>query len=253
VLLQGYPNLEYIVIDGGSSDHSVEIIRKYEPWLSYWVSEGDRGQTDAINKGLIKSTGQYLGWVNSDDIYLAKTFQRIVKLFLAHPQHVLVHGNRMLIDPSGNVRGCAVLPAFNPPQVSVPVFSETAFWTRTAMDTVGLLDPKFHFSMDLEFFTRLALHGQVLKTNQFLGCLRCHAESKTSTIPMQGRQETDRLWQELFNSEYTGHNTPRNYRRKQALIAMFTHPRLFGLPYLQNKIQRLFAVDRTDKTKLITQ
>jgi glycosyltransferase involved in cell wall biosynthesis len=238
VLLQGYPNLEYIVIDGSSSDQSVEIIRKYEPWLSYWVSEIDRGQSDAINKGLLQSTGTYIGWVNSDDIYLEKAFQQIIQIFSANPEYVLVHGNRILIDPEGNVQGCAALPAFNPPIVSVPVFSETAFWSRAAMNSVGLLDPTFHFSMDLEFFTRLALHGTIYKTNKFLGCLRCHPESKSSTIPGQGRKETDQLWQKLFNCEYTAHNIPRNYMRKQALIAILTNPGLFGWPYLKHKMKR---------------
>ena len=70
VLLQGYPDLEYIIIDGGSTDHSVEIIRKYEPWLTYWVSERDRGQSHAINKGFCRSTGVLLGWLNSDDVLL---------------------------------------------------------------------------------------------------------------------------------------------------------------------------------------
>jgi glycosyltransferase involved in cell wall biosynthesis len=71
VLLQGYPNLEYIVIDGGSTDNSVEIIKKYEPWLSYWVSEPDQGQVDAINKGLQRVTGQWFNWINGDDILLS--------------------------------------------------------------------------------------------------------------------------------------------------------------------------------------
>jgi glycosyltransferase involved in cell wall biosynthesis len=237
VLLQGYPNLEYIVIDGGSSDESVAVIRKYEKFLSFWVSEKDNGQTDAVNKGLLKSSGEYLGWINSDDIYLKDAFQRIINLFLRSSEIVLAHGNHVLIDKDDRVIGSSSLPAFNPPIVSVPVFSETAFWTRSAMDVIGLLNPQFNFSMDLEFFTRLALYGPVLKTNNFLGCLRCHAESKTSTISIQGRQETDQLWRDLFDSEYTGHQTPRNYIRRQALIAAIFNPRTIGFPYLKTKLE----------------
>jgi len=81
VLNQNYPNLEYIIIDGGSTDGSVEIIKKYEKYLAYWVSEKDKGQTDAINKGFQKSTGETLAWLNSDDTYLPGTFYKIVKDF----------------------------------------------------------------------------------------------------------------------------------------------------------------------------
>jgi GT2 family glycosyltransferase len=239
VLLQGYPNLEYIIIDGGSNDESVEIIRKYEKFLSYWVSEKDKGQTDAINKGLVKTTGDYLGWVNSDDIYLRAAFQEVINLFIQAPQNVLVHGNRVLIDLESRVLGCSSLPAFDPPTVSVPVFSETAFWSRSAMNEIGLLNPEFQFSMDLEFFTRLALHGPVKKTRSFLGCLRCHPESKTSTIPLQGRQETDQLWEKLFGCEYTGHEISRSYVRRQALISMFSNPKTIGLPYFGTKLRKL--------------
>ena len=77
VLLQGYPNLEYIIIDGGSTDGSVEIIKKFEPWLTYWVSETDRGQSHAINKGFARATGEIIAWINSDDYYLPNAFPQI--------------------------------------------------------------------------------------------------------------------------------------------------------------------------------
>jgi glycosyltransferase involved in cell wall biosynthesis len=237
VLLQGYPNLEYIIIDGGSTDESVAIIRKYERWLTFWVSEPDDGQTAAINRGLERSTGDYLGWLNSDDLYTKGAFEKAIGLLVSHPKCSFIHGNRILIDTIDRVFGCTALPSFQPPVVSVPVFSETAFWTRNAMAAVGMLDNKFNFSMDLEFFTRLALHSSPVKTGDFLGCLRCHADSKSSTIPMEGRAETDDLWARLFNKEYPSHEVSQTYLRAKMLISMITNPTLIALPYLKTRLQ----------------
>ena len=93
VLNQDYPNLEYIIIDGGSTDGSVEIIKKYEKYLAYWVSEKDKGQSDAINKGFQKSTGDILAWLNSDDTYLSGTLFKVVKAFQENPNADLIFGN----------------------------------------------------------------------------------------------------------------------------------------------------------------
>jgi cellulose synthase/poly-beta-1,6-N-acetylglucosamine synthase-like glycosyltransferase len=140
VLLQGYPNLEYVVIDGGSSDGSVEILKKYDRFISYWVSEPDEGQTDAINKGLLKTDGDYLGWINSDDTYVKGSFTKVVSAFEQNPESVLVHGNRILMDADDRVFGCSPLPAFDPNKTSFIVCSETTFWTRAAMKECGLLN-----------------------------------------------------------------------------------------------------------------
>ena len=85
VICQGYPNIEHIIIDGGSSDDSIEVIQKYEPWISYWVSEKDKGQAHAINKGFRKSTGAWVGWQNSDDTYAPRTFAAIAEAELLYP------------------------------------------------------------------------------------------------------------------------------------------------------------------------
>jgi glycosyltransferase involved in cell wall biosynthesis len=147
VLLQGYPNLEYIIIDGGSSDESVAIIRKYERFLTFWVSEPDDGQTAAINRGLERSTGEYLGWLNSDDLYTKGAFGKAIAAFLKHPESIVVHGNRILLDADDRVFGCAPLPAFNPPETGFIVCSETAFWRRSVMELHGHLNPDLRFAI----------------------------------------------------------------------------------------------------------
>src|SRR5258708_33872657 len=98
VLLQGYPNLEYIIMDGGSSDNSAEIIEKYAPQLAYWESKPDSGQTHAINKGLKRSTGTIMGWLNSDDILLPKSLCRIAETFSAQPSTMIATGFRKVYD-----------------------------------------------------------------------------------------------------------------------------------------------------------
>jgi glycosyltransferase involved in cell wall biosynthesis len=234
VLLQGYPNLEYIVIDGGSEDESVEILRKYEKFLGYWVSEKDSGQTEAINKGLGKTTGKYLGWLNSDDIYTKSAFEKVVLGFLSQPKSIVVHGNRILIDAQDRVFGCSPLPAFNPPKTGFIVCSETAFWTRSAMETHGMLNSDFRFAMDLEFFSRLFLEGPFTKLDDYLGCFRCHDASKSSTIWNVAREESKQVWRSRFQSEW-----PEGIKyagRGDILMEFLKHPMLIALPYLRTKL-----------------
>src|SRR5262249_17271802 len=105
VLLQGYPNLEYIIIDGGSTDNSLEIITKYEAWLTHWVRERDRGQSHAINKGMRKATGDLRAYLNSDDYYLPNAFRRLAELHDERPGLDLLHGHCRVVDSSGRKTG----------------------------------------------------------------------------------------------------------------------------------------------------
>jgi glycosyltransferase involved in cell wall biosynthesis len=236
VLLQGYPNLEYIIIDGGSSDESVAIIRKYERFLTFWVSEPDDGQTAAINRGLERSTGDYLGWLNSDDLYTKGAFGKAIGALLEHPESVAVHSNRIMIDHTDAVFGCSPIPVFNPPHLHCVVCSETAFWTRQAMDECGLLNPDFKFAMDLEFFSRLFLYGKFVKLDDYLGYFRCHAASKSSTIWDVAADETANVWRKLFNAEWPGFSTQMT--RIDMLYELLKHPLLIGFPYFQTRISR---------------
>jgi len=101
VLLQGYPNLEYIIIDGGSTDQSVEIIKKYESWVDFWVSEEDRGQSHAINKGLEKATGELLGWLNSDDYFLPDALFKLARSYLEDSSVGAIYGQGHMVDEKG--------------------------------------------------------------------------------------------------------------------------------------------------------
>jgi glycosyltransferase involved in cell wall biosynthesis len=233
VLLQGYPNLEYIVIDGGSSDESVAIIRKYERFLTFWVSEPDDGQTAAINRGLERSTGDYLGWLNSDDLYTKGAFGKAIGAFLKHPESIVVHGNRILLDADDRVFGCSPVPAFNPPYTNYVVCSETAFWSRGGMDKCGLLNPELRFAMDLDFFSRLFGQGEFVKLADYLGYFRCHPLSKTSTIWHVAEEESAKAWLRIFNTEWPGQGFQLS--RLDILYEFIKHPLLIGIPYFQTK------------------
>ncbi|MBD0266466.1 MAG: glycosyltransferase [Tolypothrix sp. Co-bin9] len=242
VLLQGYPNLEYIIIDGGSTDCSIEVIKKYEKYLFYWHSKKDKGQADAINQGIDKSSGRILGWINSDDVYVKETFCKVVKAFQAHPDCIVVHGNRILINEIGEVTGWVSLARFNPETGIYNVCSETAFWQRSAMNAVGRLNANLQFAIDLEFFGRLYKQGKFLKLDDYLGYFRCYSESKSSTIAHIGREEAVREWKRLFGSE----NRDGDWTERKSFLQflrfsaeLIKQPRLIGLPYLSYRFLQL--------------
>jgi len=191
VLLQGYPNLEYFVVDGGSTDCSVEIIRKYEPWLSWWVSEPDRGQAEAINKGARRATGEWFAWLNSDDLYLPGTLHALALLAAQNTDADWVVGNLQLVDAYGDLTG-----VFNrkvdagswldfvctkwPQGTALP--QPPSFWKRELFSKVGFINEQLHFAMDHEFWGRLAYHGcRPLITEQPLARFRDHGSSKTAS------------------------------------------------------------------------
>ncbi|OKH51072.1 hypothetical protein NIES30_03110 [Phormidium tenue NIES-30] len=237
VLLQGYPNLEYIVIDGGSTDNSVEVIKKYQSHITHWASKKDNGQAHAINKGLKISTGSILGWVNSDDLYAKNTITKISQKFHKNQAAILVHGNRILINENSEVIGWSPLPPFRSETGLFNVCSETTFWKRTAMTQTGFLKEELKFAMDLEFFSRLYLCGRFLKLDDYLGYFRCYKLNKSSTIPHIGQEEAFREWKIIFGNDYT---TKKIQSNKLALLkAMIVNPGLISLPYISYKLSNL--------------
>ena len=182
VLLQGYPDLEYIVIDGGSTDSSVEIIRKYEPWLAFWVSEQDRGQSHAINKGFQRATGDVCAWLNSDDVYLRGALGAAALGFVEDPERSLVYGDLVLVDEASAVQGFMRAPSFSLESlISHNYISQPAAFMRTAdVKKVGYLDESYHLCMDYDLWLRLAPQGTVAHLDKTLAAFRTHSESKTS-------------------------------------------------------------------------
>lgn len=186
VLGQNYPNIEYIIIDGGSTDESVEIIKKYENQIAYWVSEPDEGQTHAINKGFKKATGELIGWMNSDDIYYPNAFEKIGKIYLeTNGEADVIFGDKTNIDEDGNIIREYLYPPFSDLGIkyttNMNISNQSAFWKRELLESVGYLDEDIQFAMDYEYFLRMALSGAKFHhIDAIIGALRMYDENKSS-------------------------------------------------------------------------
>lgn len=192
VLQQDYPDLEYIVMDGGSTDGSVEIIERYGEHLAQWQSAPDRGQADAIAKGFAMSTGDVLGWLNSDDLLLPGSLAAVAKTFQMRGSHVAVAGRCVLVDARTR-----------PFKVHIPLrrgwramlllghglAQMATFWTREAYESLGGLDTSLRFSFDYDLFVRLRKNGLIRMVPDYLAAFRVHPRSKTSTQLSVSRAE----------------------------------------------------------------
>lgn len=190
VILQGYPNLEYIIIDGGSSDKSIEIIKKYEPWLKYWISETDNGQSHALNKGFSKATGEIFGWINSDDYYNNNTFFNIIKLCHKHPNAVAWVGASYDIDKQGNIKRKRLPKIGNKYQIANwgedkdAWFSQPAcLFKADAFNSVGKIDQKLTYALDVDLWMRLADYGEFISTDTVFAFDRKYPEIKSYQDP----------------------------------------------------------------------
>jgi glycosyltransferase involved in cell wall biosynthesis len=180
VLSQDYPRIEYIVIDGASTDGSVEIIKKYENRLAFWVSEKDHGQADAINKGLARAKGDIVAWLNSDDYYLPHAISSAVKVFEDNPDVIIVYGNMLAVDEHGKT-----VNVLKYRQLSLEdllcfqiIGQPSVFFRREAFERTGGLDTTFHFLLDHHLWIRIAQQGKILHVPQTWSAARYHAEAK---------------------------------------------------------------------------
>jgi glycosyltransferase involved in cell wall biosynthesis len=195
VLLQGYPNLEYIIVDGGSTDGSADIIARYADHLTWWVSEPDEGQSDAINKGFRRATGDIVAWLNSDDVYVPGALAESAGYLAQHPEIDVVYGDVRFIGPDGAFRGIEAGNAFSEKRLFGNLFSltqPTAFVRRSSAERVGLLRTDLHYIMDLEWWLRLAANGARFAYHAGERAIfRFHSESKTVSQEIRFATECD--------------------------------------------------------------
>jgi glycosyltransferase involved in cell wall biosynthesis len=179
---QDYPRIEHIVMDGGSTDETVEILKKYEKrYRLRWFSEPDEGQTSAVNKGLKKCNGDIIGWLDSDDVYFDKNcISYIVNTFSIYPNTDVAYGNDVLIDPNNTIFRARRWPEWNYEQARRRFFvpSATTFFRRKVIDTYSM-DGKLSFAMDLDFILKLGRNAKVKHVNRILAGTRLHNDRKS--------------------------------------------------------------------------
>lgn len=182
VLEQNYPNIEYLVIDGGSNDGSVEIIQRYASRLSWWVSEPDGGQAEAINKGFARARGEFITWLNSDDLYLPGAIQSAVETLQQQPALGMVYGNALTIDGHGQPLNVLSFPDWQLEDLlRFRIICQPAvFMRRTALLATGPLDQTFHFMLDHQLWLRLAARYPLAHLPEMLAAARHHAQAKNA-------------------------------------------------------------------------
>ena len=199
VLLQNYPNLEYIVIDGGSTDTSTQVIKKYEPWISYWISEPDNGQYDAINKGFSLSTGDVMLWLNSDDMLVSgslhvignifRSFGQTVRWITGHPFYWDVDGNMYrFLKPFVYNRRLMQLGGHDGRAIGWVMQESTAWHSSLWRDAGGYVDDTLNYAADFELWHRFSFHDQLYSLSSPIGGNRCWPGQKTADAAKYERE-----------------------------------------------------------------
>lgn len=203
VLLQDYPNLEYIIIDGGSTDSTLQVLKKYDRFIT-WISEPDEGQTDAINKGLKKASGDIVAYLNSDDIYEPGTLKRIADVFFQHTAVSMIYGDIIHIDENSRIlehhkTGKVHLEKYLMagecylPQPSV-------FFRKNVMDTVGYFDKSLHLAMDYDYWLKILMKYKTCYVPETFSRARIYPSAKSSALDYRYFDELLAIYTRLFSN-----------------------------------------------------
>ncbi len=195
VINQAYEGLELIVMDGGSSDGTRDILERYSDHLALWRSEPDAGQSDALNKGFQAATGEIFGWLNSDDLYLPGALHYVAQIFAAEPKVDVVYGDWLMLDERERIlEHCPALPASRTRLITEGFFcnAQAMFWRRSLHERIGELDTRLHYTMDFDLFLRMisvAGPRAFFRTSRPLGCFRVYAGQKTGSAAEKSASE----------------------------------------------------------------
>lgn len=227
IVSQNYPNLELIVVDGGSSDETIEVINQYANHITWWVSEPDAGQANAINKGMSRAGGDILAWLNSDDCLMPGALFRISEYFQASPQTDVIYGHRILIDEAGYDVGKWIVPGHRSFILTYADYipQETMFWRTSLWRKVGgTLDESFRFAMDWELIRRFIEAEASFKIiPAFLGQFRLHDLQKSNAqIESDGFTEME-IIRKACRESFSNHPALQNlfYRMQRASLYSF--------------------------------
>lgn len=246
VLNQDYPNIEYIVIDGGSTDGSVDVIKRYQDRLAYWITEPDRGQSHAINKGFEHATGQIFNWLNSDDLLMPSAVKIAVHYLMKKTDVGMVYGDRIIIDIKGNFLDLIQSPSFNPKamQYNLKIPQETVFFRRRFWDELKGVDEALNYSMDYDLWIRLNKVTRIYHIPFVLGAYRTHPSAKSTKgynhQGLLGRKELDKVMFHHFSK-----------RRNKIMIKVHKKLNLWLLNYEKKSNSRKNEID--DILKILNQ
>jgi GT2 family glycosyltransferase len=200
VLDQDYPSIEYIVVDGSSTDGSIDLIKSFADRLAWWVSEKDRGQGEAINKGFSHAHGKILAWLNSDDYYLPNAISSVVKIFDQNPDVVLVYGDMLAVDTHGETTNVLKYKQYSLEDLlCFQIIGQPAvFFRREAFEKAGGLDINYHYMLDHHLWIRIAQQGKILHVPETWAAARYHPQAKNRLKPLDFGREAFRIleWME---------------------------------------------------------
>ena len=218
VIEQNYPNLDFLVIDGGSTDETVEVIKRYADRMSYWVSERDAGQTHALVKGFRLSRGEIMGWLCSDDLLLPNALQIVADYFTAHPNVEVVYGDALWIDRNGKFIRCKREMPFSRFVMLHDhnyLAQPSTFWRRRLYEDVGGLDTSFNLAMDADLWERFSKRAKFVHIPKYLSGIRSYPEQKTYSLRARSLHEDAIV---RSRSEYAG-KVPTPLLRPLARVA----------------------------------
>ncbi len=239
VIDQKYPNLEYMIFDGASTDGSQDVIEKYSSYLDYYISQKDGGQAQAINAGMQRATGDLICWLNSDDLYEPNTLNRVAEIYM-NTQADFIYGDGFTFKDGSSFRKYIKPGSISLDKLCVcdPIQQPSTFWTRKVVDQIGLLNESMYFAFDWEFFIRVAHNFPMSYISLPFSSYRLHKDHKTGSNRLARSEELLRIvnayapqyWVNLYNElqpytdEITRHK--KNLRRFSTYYFCLAHPQL---------------------------
>jgi glycosyltransferase involved in cell wall biosynthesis len=240
VLMQGYPNLEYMVINDGATDNTEEVIRRYEGCLDFWTTQKNSGQPTAVNNGMARSTGEILAWLNSDDLLLPRALERTA-LARMNSEVKITCGFREVIDSDSRITCHWVHPRPNNEDLKRICYlaQETVFWNREVWEKAGPLGAKWRYALDFDLWQKFMAAGyEFYLIPFFLGCFRVHPQHKGITMDDVRTQELGEIYKTYLGREVSEPVLDREIQlsKRMRLIRLLARTRVFHRPWLAGRL-----------------